>query len=212
MQTLSAAQRTFFERAATTYQADLAGDISAQGYLAKRGINAQAAATFRLGVVGHPLPGHEGYWSRLAIPYLTPAGVVNIRYRCLKAHKCADENCPKYLGDEGAGTNLFNVLDLKKDSPFVCIAEGEIDAISLSLAGLPAVGLPGVDAWQKHFSRCLEDFETVYAFGDNDTAGRKLNKLLAREAKARSIRLPEGKDCNDIFRTEGAAGLRKLIE
>lgn len=210
MQTLSAAQRKFFEQAATTYQSDLAGDTSAQAYLTSRGLGPDAAGTFRLGVVQRPLPGHEQYRGRLAIPYLTPAGVVNLRFRCAEAHEC--EGHPKYLSAEGAGTNLFNVLDLKKDSPFICVAEGEIDTMSLSLAGLPAVGVPGVDTWQKHFSRCLEDFEVIYAFGDGDKAGGKFSNFLARETRARPIRMPNGKDCNDIFREQGAEGLRALIE
>lgn len=210
MQTLSAEQRRFFEQAAMTYQSDLAGDTSAQAYLETRGLGPSAAATFRLGVVRRPLPGHEAYRGRLAIPYLTPAGVVNVRFRCAEAHEC--EGHAKYLSAEGAGTNLYNVLDLKKDEPFICIAEGEIDTMSLSLAGLPAVGVPGVDTWQKHFSRCLEDFEVIYAFGDGDKAGSKFSNFLARETRARPIRMPAGKDCNDIYREQGAEGLRALIE
>jgi DNA primase len=210
VQTLSAEQKRFFEQAATTYQQDLAGDTSAQAYLAMRGLGPSALAMFRLGVVRRPLAGHESFAGRLAIPYLTPAGVVNIRFRCAQAHEC--EGHPKYLSAEGAGTNLFNVLDLKKDSPFICVAEGEIDTMSLSLAGLPAVGVPGVDTWQKHFSRCLEDFEVIYAFGDGDKAGSKFSNFLARETRARPIRMPNGKDANDLFREHGAEGLRALID
>lgn len=222
METLSEEQRRFFEQAVSTYQADLASDTSALAYLAGRGISRQAAATFRLGVVRRPLAGHESYEGRLVLPYLTPAGVVNLRFRCIQPHDCSKtvlwtdkkgtpHYCPKYLSLDDAGTNLFNVLDLKKDSPFICVVEGEIDAMSLSLAGLPAVGVPGVDGWQPHFGRCLEDFDVIYAFGDPDAAGRKFNKFLAKETKARPIRMPNGKDCNDIFRERGAEGLRALI-
>lgn len=223
MQTLSAAQRRFFEQAATTYQADLRGDTSVQAYLASRGLSPDALGTFRLGVVRRPLAGHEPYRGRLCIPYLTPVGPVNLRFRCTEQHVCdqtilwTDDKgkphyCAKYLSLDDAGTNLFNVLDLKKDSPFVCVVEGEIDAMSLSLAGLPAVGVPGVDGWQPHFGRCLEDFEVIYVFGDGDTAGRKFNKFLARETRARPIRMPNGKDCNDLWREGGAGALRDLID
>ena len=212
MQTLSDAQRRSFEQAASIYQADLAGDTNAQAYLTKRGLGPAALDTFRLGVVRRPLPEHEGYRGRLAIPYLTPAGVVNLRFRCLKAHDCGAVNCPKYLSLPDAGTNLYNVLDLKKDSPFICIAEGEIDTISLSLAGLPAVGVPGVDAWQKHFGRCLEDFDVVYVFGDGDKAGSKFSSFLAREAKARPIRMPNGHDANSLYVQGGADALQRLLQ
>lgn len=210
MQTLSAEQRKYSEQAVSTYQADLQGDTSAQAYLMERGLPPAAAATFRLGVVRRPLPGHEQYAGRLAIPYLTPAGVVNLRFRCAEAHEC--EGHPKYLSAEGAGTNLFNVLDLKRDSPFICVAEGEIDTMSLSLAGLPAVGVPGVDTWQKHWSRCLEDFEVIYAFGDGDKAGSKFSNFLARETRARPIRVPAGEDCNSLFQKGGADALRRLLQ
>lgn len=210
MQTLSVEQRRFFEQAVSTYQADLLGDTSAQAYLASRGLSPAALATFRLGVVSRPLPGHEAYRGRLAIPYLTPAGVVNLRFRCAEQHDC--DGHPKYLSIEGAGTNLYNVLDLKRDSPFICVAEGEIDTMSLSLAGLPAVGVPGVDTWQKHFSRCLEDFEVIYAFGDGDKAGSKFSNFLARETRARPIRMPSGDDCNSLFMKGGADALRRLLD
>lgn len=212
MQTLSAEQRRFFELAATTYQADLQGDTSALAYLASRGLGPAALATFRLGVVRRPLAGHEMFTGRLAIPYLTPAGVVNFSFRCLRSHDCKEAGCPKYLPPEGMERNLYNVLDLKKDSPFICITEGELDALTLSLAGLPAVGVPGVKNWKKHFTKCLEDFDVVYAFGDGDGPGGKFSSFLARETRARPIRMPNGKDCNDIFRERGAEGLRALID
>lgn len=211
MQTLSAAQRTFFELAASRYQADLAADTAAQGYLKTRGLQ-QAIGTFRLGVVRNPLVGHEQYAGRLAIPYLTPAGVVNLRFRCLQPHDCKAVDCPKYLSQPGTDTNLYNVLDLKKDSPHIVVTESELDAISWSLAGIPAVGSPGVDAWQKHWRRCLEDHEVIYGAGDGDKAGHKFNTLLAREVKARALRLPLGEDSNSIYVKEGADALQRLLK
>lgn len=212
MQTLSAEQRVFFETAASTYHADLQADTSAQEYLRRRGFGPQAAATCRLGVVRRPLPGHESYAGRLAIPYLTPAGVVNIRFRCLRQHSCKDEKCPKYLSSEGLESNLYNVADLKKPGDFICVTEGELDAVTLSsLCGLPAVGVPGVESWQDHFSRCLEDFSVIFSFADGDAAGRKFSKFLAKEVKARPIRMPGGMDVNEFFLARGADAVRRLL-
>lgn len=212
MQTLSAEQRRFFEQAAAQYQADLAGDPAAQAYLTGRGIGPQAGATYRLGVVRSPLAGHEGLAGRLCIPYLTPAGPVNFSFRCLRSHDCKAEGCPKYLPIEGMERNLYNVLDLKKDSPFICITEGELDALTLSMAGLPAVGIPGVKQWKKWWPRCLADFDTIYAFGDGDEAGGKLNSFLAREVRARSVSMPKGTDVNALYVQGGADALRRLLK
>lgn len=211
MQTPSNEQRAFFESAVSTYQQDLAGDTSAQTYLMGRGFGPEAAATFRLGVVRRPLVGHESFAGRLAIPYLTPVGVVNIRFRCLQAHVCKDAGCPKYLSMDGMESNLYNVLDLKKPSPFICVTEGELDAATLSMAGLPAVGVPGVENWREHFGRCLEDADVIYSFADGDKAGRRFAKFLAKEVKSRAVRLPDGKDVNQIYCEGGADALRRLL-
>lgn len=211
MQTLTSAQRRFFEQAASTYQQDLAGDTAALAYLASRGFGPSVVGTYRLGVAHSPLVGHEAYRGRLAIPYVTPAGVVNMRFRCLRSHDCKAENCPKYLSQDGFGTNLFNVLDLKKDSPFIGVTEGELDAITLSMCGIPAVGVPGVESWQNHFSRCLEDFDVIYSFADGDTAGRKFARFLAKEAKARPVSMPKGMDVNKLHLEGGPDSVRALI-
>lgn len=222
MMTLSSEQRTFFETAVSTYQADLAADTSAQAYLASRGLSPADAATWRLGVVRRPLVGHESYAGRLALPYLTPAGVVNLRFRCIQPHNCKtvvlwvdekgkEHNCVKYLSIDGMESNLFNVLDLKKESPYIGVTEGELDAMTLSLCGIPAVGVPGVENWQEHFGRCLADFDLVYSFADGDKAGKAFGRFLAREAKARPVRVPRGQDINSIYQEKGADGVRALI-
>ena len=216
MQSLSPEQRRFLEQAAAQYQADLAGDLPTQQYLAGRGFSLEAVTQCRLGVVRRPLPGHESYAGRLAIPYITPSGVVNLRFRCLRPHDCAAVDCPKYLSPEGSQTNLYNVLDLKKDSPYICIAEGELDGATLSvLCGMPAVASPGVDAWQKHWSRCLEDYTnggTVYSFADPDKAGRKFAGFLAREVRAVPITIPGGMDVNSYYCKEGPDALQRLLQ
>ncbi|MGN6128499.1 MAG: toprim domain-containing protein [Humibacter sp.] len=205
-------QRLTFEQATATYQADLAADAAAQDYLRKRGFGPEIAQRFRLGVVRRPLMEHSHFAGRLSIPYLTPAGVVSMNFRCIQDHDCkAVEGHRKYLKPEGLDSRLFNVLALQERSDFICVCEGELDAIALTAAGIPGVAVAGANAWQKHFGRCLEDFSKVFAFGDGDDAGRGLNKRLIDDVQAIPVRMPKGKDCNDIFRESGAEGLRRLI-
>lgn len=204
--------RIFFERAVAQYQSDLITDMYAQGYLARRGFTAADAATFRLGVVRHPIEGQERFTGRLSIPYLTRAGVVGLRFRCLREHICKTEGCPKYLpAVEGMESSMFNVNDTFREGDFIAVAEGELDAISCSIAGIPAVGIPGATQWKKHWRRILEDFPTVYAVGDGDEAGAKFNSMLMREVKAIPIKMRQGEDANSEYQRGGAEGLRALF-
>lgn len=204
-------QRLSLAQAVSQYQNDLAAGIAGQEYLKSRGFTEDVAAQWRLGLVTSPLVGHESYRGRLAIPYLTPAGPVNLRFRCLKDHVHKEEGCPKYLSSDGAENNLFNVLDLSRPGDAICVTEGELDAITLSMCGFPAVGVPGVQGWQKHFGRCLDDFSKIYVLGDGDDAGKGLNKKLINDVRAIPVRMPKGMDCNDVYRQDGAEGLRRLI-
>lgn len=213
MQVLTSEQRQSFERAANQYQSDLAADTFAQEYLARRGIDRMVAVGFRLGSVRNPLPGDEIFTGRLAIPYLTRAGVVNFTFRCMAQHDCKQqgEHHRKYLRYENVSTNLFNVPAFGTEEDFICIAEGEIDAISLSMAGLPAIGVPGVANWKDHFNLCLEDFSSLYLFADGDDAGYKLGKFLAKEVRVVVIKMPPGQDVNSIYLMEGPDGIKKRL-
>lgn len=206
-------QRLLLEQATARYQKDLAADATAQQHLLERGFTQQAAQAARYGVVRRPLAGHEEYAGRLALPYQTPRGVINLRFRCLKQHDCKAEGCPKYLGIPGMDTNLYGVTDLRCASPFICITEGEIDRDTLSLlCGMPAVGVPGVENWKAHFGRCLDNYPVKWVFADGDKAGRKFASFTAKEAGARPVRMPDGQDVNSLYQEGGAEALHALIQ
>ena len=204
--------RIFFERAVSQYQSDLTTDTFAQEYLSRRGFTPAVASTYRLGVVRRPIEGQERFRGRLCIPYLTRMGVVNMRFRCLRQHLCKAENCPKYLpAIDGMEGNLFNVNDTFADSESIAVTEGELDAISCSVSGIPAVGMPGATQWKPHWKRVLEDFPLVYSVGDGDEAGSKFNAKLMKELKAIPIKMKDGEDANSTYVRDGPAGLRALF-
>lgn len=217
MQLPSPRQMSFFEQAATSYQQQLASDTPAQTYLGSRGISAAVASTFRLGVVREPLVGHERYRGRLAIPFVTPSGVVNFVFRCVYTDcprckaKPEEGGHPKYLAAIDDRT-MYNVFDLATDSQEIHVTEGELDALTLSQAGFPAVGIGGVDGWKPWYSICLADFADVYVWGDGDKAGRKFSKFLEKEIKARPVAVPEGEDVNGIWTRRGIAGLNACLQ
>jgi DNA primase len=178
-------------------------------YLAGRGIDGATAAQFRLGYVAQATPGagDDDYVGRMSIPYETPSGTVDIRYRALHS------TGPKYLSRPGSRARLYNVGDLRKVARRICICEGELDTIITSaLCGVPAVGVPGANAWQPHFPYLFEHYERVYVLADGDTAGRDFGKRVASQVeRAVVINMPEGMDVNDCFLAEGAEGIRRRV-
>lgn len=175
-------------------------------YLLARGITGTMAQRFRLGYVADPQPGHESYAGRLAIPYLTPAGVRTIRFR-----RVTEDDSPKYLGIAGQDVHLFNAGSLLTGGPVALAAEGELDALVLSeVFGLPAVGVPGSQSWKPWWGRCFAGFSRVLVFTDGDSAGADLGKRFATEVPGTVIlRMPDGADVSDVHMSEGAAGLRR---
>src|SRR5579863_4946438 len=102
---LSAEQRLLLEKSTATYEQNV---DRAAPYLVARGFTEAVARSFRFGgVPDEPLPGDETFRLRLSIPYLTPAGVVSLRFRCIDSHNCDEMGHPKYLGYPGSSTHLF---------------------------------------------------------------------------------------------------------
>lgn len=201
---LSSSQKRYLETATAHYEQYLP---HAQHYLAARGIPLETAATFRLGVVLEPLVGDEDYAGRLTVPYLTPHGVVDLRFRSL------GDQTPKYLSRPNAQTRLFNVPALLSDSDVIAVCEGELDTIVMhALVGVPAVGVPGASNWREHYRLLLEDFERVLVMCDGDQAGRDFGRRVAGEVDgAATVQLPDGMDVNDLYMAEGSEGLRKRM-
>jgi DNA primase len=201
---LTRAQIASLESATNRYHDDVE---QALGYLASRGIAEAVADRYRLGYVAHPLPGHEQFTGRLAIPYLTAAGVVDIRFRAL------GESDAKYLNRPGVTPTLFNVSALLRPAHTCCVTEGELDAVIAETAlGVPAVGVPGVSAWQAGWERLLVDFDRVIVPCDGDEAGHgfgaKLAKLLPNVV---AIHLPAGHDVSSLYLQVGVDGLRHAL-
>lgn len=105
------------------------------------------------------------------------------------------------MGMQGASTRLYNVQALTQAGDRIAICEGEIDTIIMHYAiGFPAVGVPGANNWKPHYTRLLQDFETVYVFADGDKAGSDFAKRLAKEVRGVvTLSMPEGEDVNSTY-------------
>jgi DNA primase len=198
-------------KAADQYHASLAGS-PAEAYLASRGV-LDGAEEFKLGYVAEVAPGHEDRIKHhLSIPYLTGAGVVGFKFRRI------DGGDPKYMIPTGQKHHLYNVAAILHAVNQVLVVEGEIDAISSTLAGHPAVAVAGVNAWKSHFARCFDGIGTVIIATDNDVKedGSNPGQDLARRLQdaipqAVRVSLPPDSDINSIIMSQGAQALTDLV-
>lgn len=201
---LSNSHRQFLLQATHQYASQI--HLAAE-YLATRNLSVEEAQRFHLGVVKDALPGHEQYTGRLAIPYITPSGVVDIRFRAIGN---AD---PKYMGMPGAKTSMFNAQVVLTASDYICVTEGEIDCITLSVkTSHPAIGIPGANNWKPFYSKILDDFDTVIVLADGDSAGMDFGKKVSRElGNVNIVQMPEGHDVNSIVMLEGAEFINERV-
>jgi DNA primase len=106
---------------------------------------------------------------------------------------------------------LFNPAALLRDTDFICVTEGEIDAISAEQAGMPTVGIPGATQWVGWYSRLFKGYKTVYFLQDDDKAGQEMAENWASEiANVKVIVMPSG-DVNSTLVDLGEDQLRALI-
>lgn len=205
---LSPQKRESLNQATQMYYEQLKGSNEAIDYLKGRGIDGETARSFKLGFVQTPAENHDQMAGMLSIPYITPTGVVAIRFRRLGG----DGN--KYHQEAGAVSPLFNVRDLHKSAPHVAVVEGEFDALVMSaLVGVPAVGLAGTGQWAKRgkfYRRLLQDYDKVFVVMDPDKAGRETaTAIMKAVSNAVNINLPF--DVNDTFLTNGKDFILKAM-
>ena len=229
----SESHKSWLTELARQYHEALTPEVAS--YLADRGIDRDAAAGFRLGVVADPDPAHEQYRGRLSIPFITPTGVISMRFRCLDTHEvtvwvrhpqgpdteqgtgtfqtCSELNHGKYEGMPGDTTHLYNVQALHDATDSIGVAEGELDAVVATVSGLPTVGCPGASNWKSFYYRLFDDFQYVYVLGDGDSAGRKWASGLVPNIPGAVSRVqPAGYDVSSYVVEHGAeAWLESVI-
>lgn len=201
---LSTSQRNFLLQATQRYATAIE---KAEPYLLSRQLSVGEARVFHLGVVEDPLPGHEPYKGRLAIPYITPSGVVDIRFRAL------GNDDPKYMGLVGAKTTMFNTQACFVADKYICVTEGEFDCIMMSSKTVhPTVGIPGANNWKPHYAKILDDFDIVIVLADGDAAGLEFGKKISRElGNVNIVSMPEGEDVNSMMIKQGSDWIDERI-
>lgn len=207
MTVLSSMQRAFLEESTTRYAGSLPGSPGEE-YLESRGLTHPDVRKYRLGYVKDPMPGHEMHRGWIAIPYLrrSPFGewiVISMRFRCIRPG-CSHEEHGKYMSEPGADVRLFNTLPLQGDTARVGVCEGEFNAITACLCGVPTVGVPGAENWNKVFAIPFRAFQEVFALTDGDSAGRGFGNKVAKGVRNTLI-IPSawGEDVNSEYVEHG---------
>ena len=200
-------------RASATYHEQLGKIVPGSdpsgviGYFKTHAVTHEMAVKYKLGYVAEPLGGDERFVGRIAIPYLTPAGVVGMNYRAMNG------DTPKYLKPHGQKARLYNADAYFYAGEMIGVAEGEIDAIVASeCLGVPTLGVPGAQSYQKTWNHLLRDFNTVVIWADGDEAGEQFAQTIADAAgwRARIVTCRLGEDVASMVAAGGVDHLRQL--
>lgn len=207
MRMLSAESKNLLATQISEYNHAVAGP--ATSYLHSRGITDQTIAEFQLGYDGN----------RLTIPYLTPAGPVGIKRRCIQQHDCKTVGHQKYLLEESADPHLFNAQAFLTATVIVGV-EGEIDAMTGEQCGFPHIGIPGSQLWKANrwWRWCFDNAEEIVLVADGDEplpgkkygVGEELMRMVRDDlrkcypdTKVRLVVMPVGHDTNSFVASEG---------
>lgn len=204
----SQAQREVLTEACTAYATSLSDET--YDYLENRGLDLETITEYQLGEVVEPFPGHEHLAGWLCIPYLDKDGVpLKLRFRRLDGM-----GEPKYMDLSGALPRLYNVGAIHRavnQGDTIHLTEGELDALILEQLGMPAVAVPGAQAWRPHHRRMLSGFNVVHIWSDPDKAGHELAATVTQSMRqAKVVRLVDG-DVGESFLLHGADYLRELV-
>lgn len=213
MSVLSTSERKSLVDRAVEYHSQLKSPEGAPllAYLMEeRQFSLETIDRFLLGAVVSPGVLDEDAQGMLAIPYITKAGPVALRFR-RPPHK---DTGPKYWQPEGSVLTIFNTLAFFAGEETIAVAEGEMDAITLAQAGIPAVGIPGASAWKPHYKLLFEGYQSVLICADNDDtgAGRKFAAKVAQNVPGpQVVVMPEGHDVNSYYCEFGRQALREHL-
>ena len=180
----------------------LLNDPNALSYITKtRGISIETARHFKIGVKEN-----ERTW--LSIPHFAGGRLIDVKYRSLppahKIYRRCSENCQPILFN-------FDAVTAQSADQAIILCHGEIDAITLYDQGLRNVigATKSAGGFDPEWVDALKDLPKIFICYRNDDK----NQVAAREVARRlgydrcfNVKLPEGVDTNDYFRSGGSHG------
>lgn len=219
LRSLNSKLREHLDDIVLRYQDNLSTNKDARDYLTKRGISAATIERFQIGYAGtRPVRvrasmepklkavgilnkhGREAFAGRVTMPIRDEED----QFTQLYGRRIKDgEFNHRYL--QIPHRTLFNPKALKKNSIYLC--ESIIDSLTLHSKGIEnSCGIYGTNSMKDDYIKKLSqaDLKKVVIAYDNDPAGNKAAKELARrlrehKIRARRLRLPTGYDVNKYY-------------
>ena len=137
----------------------------AAAYCNTRGLNADTVARWNIG--------YDKQTRRLIIPYPAAAYYVSRSTTITPNGEHGDGKKYQYPPKAQAGKKpLFNIPALNTRNAFICITEGQIDAITLEQAGLPAVAATEPETLLQAIEANGTTARAFLVIPDNDNAGQ----------------------------------------
>lgn len=209
----SALEKSLLATTATEYHKQLLskdGESLLDYLMETRSLSLDIIKLFQLGaVLGSDVsPSNESVRGFISIPFLSPTGVLSMRFR-----RPPDSEAPmKYWSPKGTKTRVFNTNALLNPGHWLAITEGEMDCIAATQAGIPAIGIPGVQSWKPYMRHMLSGFSRIIVLADNDDKGQGLafGEMIAEQLdEVKVVLAPTGHDVNSTLKELGIHGLRE---
>jgi DNA primase len=207
----SALEKSLLGTTAAEYHKQLMspeGAVLLDSLVSDRALSLDIIRQFQIGAVLNPVASNETARGWVSIPYLSPTGVLTMRFR-----RPPDSDAPmKYWSPKGTATRMFNTNALLNPGHWIAICEGEFDTIAATQAGIPAIGIPGVQSWKPYMRHALNGFSRVIVLADNDDSGQgaAFGDMIAEQLEEVKVRMaPKGHDVNSSLKEFGIAGLRE---
>lgn len=181
-----------------------------RAYLNGRGITDEVLKAYEITDGMEWMPQTEKEENCIRFPYHMPGRVANIKFR--------DGN-KNFKMVKGAERTLYGYMSIDPNFDLAW-AEGEVDKLSLDVAGIHSVSVPNGAADKLEFlESCedrLKDIRCHVLAIDNDEPGKKLEAELIRRlgaTKCKVVTWPEDcKDANDVLVKHGGDALWSAIE
>jgi len=115
--------------------------------------------------------------------------------------------------------NLSNVRKMISEQDRVVVCEGQMDAIAVTEAGIPAVSILGSKISEAQLKSIAKITNNIYMLFDSDKAGEegllqsfKMISDLELESVFYSVTLPSGKDPDEFIKEKGIKSFNNLID